>query len=62
MSLEYILDADSDFIVTNGGLSAEETGRHLAVLEKSTGNSEVKLSIGNSTIHKEEGGKDGVGI
>ena len=46
-----------NLIEANGSVSTEESIRHGTVLEESTCDGQVELSIGDASIYKEEEGK-----
>ena len=54
MSFEYGRYGTANFIEIHGSIRTEESIRHFTVLEKSTRNGQVELTIGDASIYKEE--------
>ena len=51
-----------DLVETNGSVGTEETIRHGAVLEESTCDGQVELTIGDASIYEEEEWKYAFGV
>ena len=62
MSAEYGLYEIASLTETNGSVSTEESVRHRTVLEKSTCDSQVELTIGDASIYEEEDWKYGFAV
>jgi hypothetical protein len=62
VSAEYSRYRIVNFIETNGSVGTEESIRHGAVLEESTCDGQVKLTIGDASIYEEEEWKYALGV
>ena len=62
MSFEYGRYGAADVIEINGSVGTEESLRHGTVLEKSTCDGQVELTIRNASIYKEEEWKYAFGV
>ena len=62
MSVEYIPYGTANFIETNGSVSTEESIRHGIVLEESTCDGQVELTLVVASIYKEEDWKYGFAV
>ena len=54
MSTEDVRHGNGNLIETNGSVGTEESIRHGAVLEESTCDGQVELSIRDASIYEEE--------
>ena len=62
MSAEYNLCEIASLTEIYGSVSTEKSIRHGTILEKSTGDGQVKLTIGDASIYKEEDWKYGFAV
>jgi hypothetical protein len=62
VSAEYNIYETASITETNGSVSTEKSIRKGAVLEKSTCDSHVELTIGDASIYKEEDWKYGFAV
>ena len=62
MSAEYGIHEIASLIEVNGSVGTEESIRHGTVLEKSTCDSQIELTMVFTSIYKEEDGKYGFAV
>jgi hypothetical protein len=62
VSAEYGRYEIASLVETNGSVGTEESIRHGAVLEESTCDGQVELTIGDASIYKEENWKYGFAV